>query len=200
MTVLSDGLARYFSPEQLKRLGEASVGIAGAGGLGSNVAMLLVRSGVKRLTLVDCDTVEPSNLNRQAFWPADVGLPKVLALSWHLQMLEPDVKLAVYQTTMTRENTADLFAACPIMVEAVDVAATKAMFYEIFSTTKSLYVTASGLAGLGGEPLTVRRPRPNVVAVGDFTTGADADNPPLAPRVSQAAALQADAVLSFILS
>ena len=43
-----------------------NIGIAGVGGIGSNVALNLVRSGIDRLTLVDFDRVEPSNLNRQS--------------------------------------------------------------------------------------------------------------------------------------
>jgi Dinucleotide-utilizing enzymes involved in molybdopterin and thiamine biosynthesis family 1 len=201
MTTLAHGLIRYFSAEQLARLGEVTVGIVGAGGLGSNIAVMLVRSGIKRLTIVDHDVVEASNLNRQAYLPTDVGTPKVLALSWHLQMLEPEVKVAAFQTEATRENAATLFAACPVMVEAVDGAATKAMLYEAFAASKELYVTASGMCGFGEtEPMRILRPRENVVAVGDFTTGFDADHPPLAPRVMQAAAMQADAVLAHVLS
>ncbi|CAK7062822.1 MAG: hypothetical protein DELT_01497 [Desulfovibrio sp.] len=200
---LASGLARYFSAAQLAKLAAVHVGIIGAGGLGSNVAMMLVRSGVKRFTLADPDEVDASNLNRQAYLPSDVGTPKVLALSWHMQMLEPEVKPAMYQLPITRENALEVFAECSVIVEAVDDAATKAMLYEIFAASKELYVTASGMGGFGGAehaPMTMRRPRPNVVAVGDFVTAVDEAHPPLAPRVMQAAALQADAVLSHILS
>ena len=203
MGVLETGLARYFSPAQLCILREVSVGISGAGGLGSNVAMMLVRSGIRSLTILDNDIVEASNLNRQAFFPGDVGKPKVQALSAHLLALEPVVRLVVHECTITRENAVTLFADCPIVVEAVDVAETKVMLYEVFAPIKDLYVTASGLAGYGGSGehmMTFMRPRCNVVAVGDFSTAVGDVNPPLAPRVMQAAGMQADAVLNFILS
>lgn len=64
---LRQGLTRYFTPEQLARLRAARVGLAGAGGLGSNTALMLARCGVEDLLLVDDDVVEPSNLNRQQF-------------------------------------------------------------------------------------------------------------------------------------
>jgi len=59
------GLMSYLGREKLEKLGKVKVGIAGAGGLGSNCALHLVRSGFKNLKIVDFDVVEPSNLNRQ---------------------------------------------------------------------------------------------------------------------------------------
>ena len=77
---LCEGLGRYLTPEQLRILRQARVGIAGAGGLGSNAALMLARSGVEHLTLVDHDVVDASNLNRQQYWPRHVGRSKVDAL------------------------------------------------------------------------------------------------------------------------
>lgn len=197
---LAAGLARYFSPVQLAALRAARVGIVGAGGLGSNVAMMLARSGFIHLTLVDPDIVDASNLNRQCYWPEDVGEAKVLALTRRLKALEPGMKVTVHQTAVTPANGRVLFADCPVMVEAVDGAETKAMLYGLFAPEKDLYVTASGMGGTGRCALRVMRPRTNVVAVGDFAVPADGSNPPLAPRVTQAAAMQADAVLAHVLA
>ena len=77
--VLRRGLARYLAPEQLARLQSVRVGIAGAGGLGSNAALMLARSGVERFLLIDDDVVDASNLNRQQFWPRHVGRPSCSA-------------------------------------------------------------------------------------------------------------------------
>ena len=57
-------------------LGIKTVGIAGAGGLGSNVAPALVRSGVGKLIIADYDTVSESNLNRQFYFANQIGRPK----------------------------------------------------------------------------------------------------------------------------
>lgn len=199
---LAAGLARYFSEKQRAALAVAHVGIIGAGGLGSNVAMMLVRSGIRTLTVADHDMVEASNLNRQQFLPGDVGLPKVTALERCLKALEPDLGFVAHHCRVTGESAPRLFAACGIVVEAVDDAAAKAMLYEAFAGRVGLYVTASGLAGFGsagGRAMTVRAGQ-GVVRVGDFSSAVDDANPPLAPRVMQAAALQADAVLEHILS
>jgi sulfur carrier protein ThiS adenylyltransferase len=69
------GLRRHLSKEQIVRLAAARVGLAGAGGLGSNCAMMLARSGLKQLVLVDGDVVDASNLNRQHFFPMDHSAP-----------------------------------------------------------------------------------------------------------------------------
>lgn len=61
-------------------LKDARVTIAGAGGLGSNIAIALARSGVGHLTLIDFDVIEMSNLNRQQYKVSQVGMPKVVAL------------------------------------------------------------------------------------------------------------------------
>jgi len=62
-----------------------SVCCVGAGGITSHIAPTLVRKGVGRITLVDRDTVEPSNLNRQLFYQRDIGVHKARALATNLQ-------------------------------------------------------------------------------------------------------------------
>ena len=84
-----DVLARHLPPGHIARLRDARVGIAGAGGLGSNCAMLLVRSGIRRLRIADPDVVDLSNLNRQFFFPGQVGRAKVDALAENLRALNP---------------------------------------------------------------------------------------------------------------
>ena len=61
-------------------LAKAHVGIAGLGGLGSNIAMMLARSGVGHLLLIDFDSVVPSNLNRQHYMVSHLGMPKSEAI------------------------------------------------------------------------------------------------------------------------
>ncbi|MRR13578.1 hypothetical protein EG835_14255, partial [bacterium] len=63
------------------RLARARVAVLGCGGLGSNAAAMLVRSGVGELALVDFDVVEQANLNRQLFFVDQIGVPKVGALA-----------------------------------------------------------------------------------------------------------------------
>jgi sulfur carrier protein ThiS adenylyltransferase len=82
----------YFArrdPAVLSVLRRSSVGIAGAGGLGSNVAVALARAGIGRLVIADCDRIEPSNLNRQQYFVDQVGERKVEALRENLLAINP---------------------------------------------------------------------------------------------------------------
>ena len=199
MSRLREGLARYLAPEALERLASVRVGIAGAGGLGSNVAVMLIRSGIRRLVTADFDRVEASNLNRQAFFPDDLGRPKVEALRDLLFRLEPELEYAGHDLRLNPENAPALFAGCDVVVEAVDGAETKAALCSALLRAGFFVVAASGLAGWGGPPMQARRVGANLVLVGDEAGDVSDLAPPMAPRVTQAAALQADAVLAHIL-
>lgn len=196
---LQEGLARHLTPAQRACLAAARVGIAGCGGLGSNVAAMLVRSGVGALVLADHDTVEPSNLNRQLFWPAHVGKLKVEALAAQLALLAPGVQLTPVPKRLTQHTIAAVFAGCTVVVEALDTPEAKAMCYTALRQSGAFYVGASGLGGWGGPPLEARRLGTHAILVGDFTTTAEGATPPMAPRVTWAAAMQADAVLACLL-
>ena len=203
MNMLVEGLSRYLSSDQLALLRQARVAILGAGGLGSNVAMMLARSGIGEFLIVDYDLVDPSNLNRQSYFPDDVDKPKTEVLAAYLRRLNPDVVVLPLQERLTELNCAEVVEGYPIVVEAVDDAVTKATLYEHIVPTGCFYVGASGMGGLGGGPEHTMRERhigANVVYVGDFVSNVDAATPPLAPRVIQAAALQAGAVLRHILA
>lgn len=199
MSLLSDSLNKWFTPRQLARLRAARVGVAGAGGLGSNAALALVRSGVRNLVVVDGDVVEASNLNRQAYWPDDVGRAKVDALRGRLAALEPGIVYEGRREWLDATNACSFFQGCDAVIEALDGASFKAALCAVLLDAGFFVVGASGLAGYGLSPLGVRRLGTRFVCVGDFSTGASEKAPTLAPRVMQAAAMQADAVLSFLL-
>lgn len=199
MNPLRTGLQRFFSETQLERLAAIRIGIAGAGGLGSNCAVALVRSGIRKLTIADMDHVEASNLNRQSFFPDQVGLPKVQALADILLRIEPNLELELHKCRVSTENAVRLFTTCPIVVEAFDNPADKAMLLRCLCPTGVFMVGASGIGGIGGLPMSRKQFGQHAVIIGDGTTPADKTTPPFAPRVAQAAAMQADAVLEYIM-
>lgn len=201
MNAFERGLARYLDEGFIAFLRTVRVGIIGAGGLGSNCAMHLVRSGFADLVLADPDAVEPSNLNRQHFTLAQVGRPKVLALRDNLQAVNPDARIKAHVRAVDAGSMAELFGSCRAVVEAVDDARTKKLIVETLLPTGRLVVGASGLGGAGvAERMRVSRPLPNLVLVGDLSTPCDAATPPLSPGVGMAAAMQADAVLHHFLT
>ena len=196
MSTLQEGLARYLSPQQRTQLAGVTVGIAGAGGLGSNCAMLLLRSGIRHFVIADYDVLDASNLNRQYYSAAQVGMVKVEALVENLRAIDADVTLHTYCERLTATNLPVLFAPCDIIIEALDDAQMKRTLVETLSDRP--LVCASGMAGWGGPPMHSRTIGSTVTVVGDFTSDI-AKAPPMAPRVMMAAAMQADAVLSYIL-
>ena len=173
------------------------MGLAGTGGLGSNTALMLARCGVEDLLLVDDDVVEPSNLNRQQFWPRHLGSPKVEALAELLRELNPDIRVETRRLRLGPADLPEILPSCPIWVEALDDPEAKTMLVEHTLLDGRMVASASGMGGYGGPPMQKRR-LGRLTLVGDFTTDVLAA-PPLAPRVTQAAALLADAVLEFIL-
>ncbi len=195
---LDDALARYLSPAQRIRLARSCVGIIGAGGLGSNCAMMLARTGIGRFVLADHDVVEPSNLNRQHFFPCHVGKYKVDALAEQLRELNPALELVLSHERQTEVSVRPLFAGCDVVVEAVDTPETKRMLVETLLFSGHRVVSASGMAGWGGADM-LRRRMGRLVVVGDMTGAVESHMPPLAPRVTMAAAMEADTVLELLL-
>ncbi len=197
--LLEQGLQRYLLPHEQEKLATATVGIAGAGGLGANVALLLVRSGLRQLILIDDDVVDASNLNRQPYFPRHVGQPKVHALAQILLELCPQASLDLQQIHLDANSLPAFLPKAHLWVEALDVAQSKRLVVEQCLEKNIFCVSASGIAGYNGPPMQQRNLGENLIIVGDFSTDI-ANSPPLAPRVMQAAAMQADAILTKILN
>ena len=81
----------YFTQGQIRKIENTKLCIAGCGGLGSNIAHMLVRCGFRKFVLMDYDVVEMKNLNRQFFFPDQEGLLKTDALVQNLRMINPDI-------------------------------------------------------------------------------------------------------------
>ena len=198
--IFEQGLRRYLREDQIRAVQRVKVGIAGAGGLGSNCAQLLVRSGFVHFVLVDFDSVESSNLNRQFFFGSQVGVPKVQALAENLGCINPAVLIQTINTKITPLNVSALFIDCDIVVEAFDNPECKKMLVEAYINSGKLLVAASGLAGWGeSDRIKVRKIREKFYLVGDLVAGIGPGAPPMAPCVAIAAAKQADIVLSYVL-
>jgi adenylyltransferase/sulfurtransferase len=106
-------------------LKRASVLMVGAGGLGAPVGLYLAAAGVGRLTLVDDDTVDATNLQRQViFGMPDVGRPKVDAARDRLLALNPHVEITAERARFTASNAAGLIRGHSIVVDGSDNFAT----------------------------------------------------------------------------
>jgi len=183
----------------LKKIRSVKIGIAGCGGLGSNCACNLVRSGFIKLKIVDFDIVEVSNLNRQFFFLDQVNMSKVDALEANLKRIDPEIEIDALQKRLTRTNIEEVFADCDIVVEALDEAESKSTLVSSLVNKVKLVVTASGVAGFGdSDNIRIRKIKRGLILVGDLKTGTD-KAPPLCPKVNIAAAKQADVVLEYVL-
>ena len=189
----------YLTPEERTVLESARVGIAGAGGLGSNCAMHLVRAGVKHITVVDFDVVNESNLNRQFFFRDQLGQKKVEALKENLLRIDPDADIRAVDAKLDAVSVKEIFGDCDIVVEAFDVVDAKVMLVSSFASSGKKLVTASGLAGWGRSNDMRVRKMGNIVAVGDGETAVGESAAPASPRVGIAAAMQANAVVAMLL-
>ena len=105
---------------------DASVLVVGAGGLGSPVLQYLAAAGIGRLGVVDDDTVERSNLQRQVIHgDDDVGRPKVDSAAEFVADLNPDVTVDRHAVRFERENAPGLVADYDVVVDASDNFATR---------------------------------------------------------------------------
>ncbi|MHB9038793.1 MAG: sulfur carrier protein ThiS adenylyltransferase ThiF [Armatimonadota bacterium] len=200
MNEFEQALGRYLSQEQLDRIRSVKVGIAGAGGLGSNCATALVRTGFRNIKIADFDAVDHSNLNRQFYFLHQAGRTKVEALRENLNLINPAANIEIAPIKLEADNAAELFADCDVVVEAFDRAEYKKLIVETYIGSSKLLVAASGLAGWGNsDRIRVHRIKENFYLIGDLATGIGPDTPPLAPCVFIAAAKQADVVLSYAL-
>ncbi|MDD6087984.1 MAG: sulfur carrier protein ThiS adenylyltransferase ThiF [Desulfovibrionaceae bacterium] len=199
MSLWHDVLGSFFNDREQKILAEARIGIIGAGGLGSNAAFMLARSGIGHFIIADGDTVSVSNLNRQHYFPEHLGKPKVEALKEQLLRLRPELDVQILNQTINAEDIDRIFQGCNVVVEAVDKAMTKKILIETMVRSGFCVVSASGMAGIGGPNMTLRRVNSRLFIAGDQCSDI-ASKPPLSPRVSIAAGLEADAVLQILLA
>jgi len=189
----------YLTPQERATLESARVGIAGAGGLGSNCAMHLVRAGVTHLTVVDFDVVNESNLNRQFFFRDQLGMKKVAALKENLLRIDSAADIRALEMRLDAASAQEVFTDCDVVVEAFDVVDAKVMLVSAFAASGKKVVTASGLAGWGRSNAMRVKKMGNIVAVGDGETAVGADAAPVSPRVGIAAAMQANSVVALLL-
>lgn len=195
-----EGMKERNVKDSTDKLAAAHVTIAGAGGLGSNIAIALTRIGVGHLKLIDFDSVELSNLNRQQFKLSQVGMPKVMALKQNLQEFNPFIEIQTAQVKVTHDNVKELFASADIICEAFDNPAAKAMLLDAaseFYPDKPL-VMGTGMAGVhSSNTISTKHPRANLYIAGDGTsTGAEGL---MAPRVMICAGHEANMITRLIL-
>ncbi|NOQ22049.1 MAG: sulfur carrier protein ThiS adenylyltransferase ThiF [Candidatus Aegiribacteria sp.] len=181
-------------------LNRSSAGITGAGGIGSNVAASLIRAGIGRLVIADFDSVELTNLNRQFYFTDQIGYPKVEALKYNLELINPDAEIEIHTRLIDSENACSIFADCDVLVEAVDREETKIMLLESWleGFPRKPVFSCSGITGFGKtDSIRVDR-RQNLTIVGDQES--DLSQGTLSSRVAIVAAMMANEIIEYLFS
>ena len=182
-------------------LSKASVGIAGAGGLGSNAAVALARSGVGRLVIVDFDDVEECNLNRQYYFLHQVGNSKIDALQENIRLINPAVKVDSHNVRLEQGSMDVFFHDVDVIIEALDNAETKAQFVEeiLLKLPDVPLVAASGVAGYGHCERVEFHRIGKLFMLYDGQAKSSDEDVLLAPRVGVFANWEADLALEILL-
>jgi sulfur carrier protein ThiS adenylyltransferase len=183
-------------------LSKFRVGIAGAGGLGSNCAVALARCGIGTLVIADFDIVELPDLNRQYYFTDQAGQFKTDALKKNIMRINTAVKVITHTVKLDERNIPEVFAGCDVIAEAFDRNDMKQMLIE---TVQSVMpgipvVIGSGLAGYGAnESIRFRKIDDTLYVCGDESTTAGDELPPMAPRVGIVANMQANTVIDILM-
>ena len=199
---LHDALVERHGADIQAKLDKACVGIAGLGGLGSNLAIFLARLGVGHLILVDFDVVDITNLNRQHYTMKDLGIPKTLALVEQLEAINPYLTYETYTERVVPSNVERLFSGCDVVVEAFDKPDQKAMLVRelLMQCPKTIVVSGNGMAGYAdANEIRTCQVMKRLYVCGDQSTDVGNGIGLIAPRVAVCAAHEANKVLQLIM-
>lgn len=191
-----------FSPHIYEKLRNSKVAIAGLGGLGSHIAVMLARSGVGQLHLVDFDIVDLSNLNRQVYTVDELGMPKTEGLKRILLKINPYINVSYENIKVDNENIKQLFTGFNIVCEAFDNPSAKAMIVsELLSRdSETIIVSGSGMAGYGdANEIKTEKKFSRLYVCGDGKSDAFEGIGLMAPRVMICAGHQANMIVRLIL-
>ena len=183
-----------------RKFSSACVAVCGLGGLGSNVAVSLARSGVGTLLLIDFDKVDMSNLHRQQYAVSQLGMCKTDAMKQTLAEIAPYCNVVTH-TVKLKEDNLSLIADCDVVCECFDNTEYKAMLVNGVSEyyPEKYIVAASGMSGLHtGNTIQTKKFGKRLYICGDGTSDVADDGTLFAPRVMLCAAHQANTVLRII--
>ena len=185
--------------DNVLRLSQTTIGIAGLGGLGSNIALMLARAGVGRLVIADFDTVELSNIHRQCYPLDAVGMKKTDAIEREVARVNPWCSVVKHDIRITPEDIG-IFDECQIVCEAFDRAEQKIMLIESLASEGKTVVSGNGMAGMGpANAINTKKMGGRLYICGDGESDVDSEGSLTSSRVAVCAAHQANAALRLAL-
>jgi molybdopterin-synthase adenylyltransferase len=144
-----------FGEDGQERLKQAEIFIAGAGGLGSPIAIYLAVAGVGTITIADMDVVDQSNLNRQILhYDRDIGKKKTLSAKEKLTAINPDITIRAIDCRIDETNAADLAGNADGIVDAMDNYPTRYLLNDI-AIAKNIPLFHGAIRGFYGQATTI---------------------------------------------
>lgn len=199
---LENALCARHSSEVHRKIKAARIGVAGLGGLGSNISVMLVRAGVSRLTVADFDTVDITNINRQNYFLDQIGRAKTDATEENLRRINPYMFIGKHRVRLDPSNIPEIFGECDIICEAFDIPSQKAMLINTLleKCPGKKVVSGSGMAGFGrSNDIKTEKLFAGLYMCGD---GIDMDGIKgglMSPRVNLCASHMANTVISLLM-
>ena len=194
-------LAERHGVDLQRKISSATVAICGLGGLGSNIAIALARSGIGKLILIDYDRVDITNLHRQQYKANQIGMYKTDALRENLREIAPYLVMEAHNAYLTEDNAIEFIKEADIICEAFDDPRVKAMLTNlVLSELPDKYlVAASGMAGLGtANSIRTRKITKRFYLCGDEISDVDTEGSLISSRVMLCASHQAHTVLRIL--
>lgn len=144
-----------FGEEGQRRLKESHVVVAGLGGLGCPASIYLASAGVGHITIVDCDSVELSNLNRQVLYlEEDIDKKKPFEAARKLTKLNSSIEVTPLFERITEDNVRDIIKGADTVVDGMDNFETRFILNSACVSERIPFIHA-GVQGLLGEVTTI---------------------------------------------
>jgi tRNA threonylcarbamoyladenosine dehydratase len=150
------GVSRLYGPELRARFQDATVVVAGLGGVGSWAAEALARTGIGHLVLVDFDHIAESNTNRQIHAiEGQYGMAKVAAMTQRILQISPQIQLTAHDAFLEPDNLDQLIPVEAFVLDATDSVQTK-IALAVWARKNERSLVMCGAAGGKTDPTSVR--------------------------------------------
>ena len=199
---MKEALAERHGRKTQEILARSGAAIAGLGGLGSNIAFSLARTGIGYLHLIDFDRVDITNLNRQQYFIHQIGMEKTEALKENLLQINPYLEIRTDCVKVEEGNIRELLTEDRYICEAFDKAENKAMLVNgvLEHFPEKYLVAASGMAGFGdSNRIRTRKVTDHFYLCGGGSAEAEEGICLTAARAARCAAHQENVIVSLIL-
>lgn len=145
-------------PSGQRKLGNSNVAIVGLGGLGSVSALYLALAGVRKLTLIDQDTVEMNNLHRQVLYSLeDIRYPKVEAAARRIKMINPEAELIPVPENLDFDNAPSILEGADCIVDGLDNMRTRYIINR-YCVERRIPLVFGGAIGMEGNVAVFKSP------------------------------------------